>query len=319
MKYNNIKDILFDIDDYDLEEASAKMELNYHDIDDKEERVNKFSNDLLSNMSLLIKPYSKDTLSYLYNICTKDKVVFDMDYNTLICDGLCYAEKEDGTEIIKTTDDFKDAFIKLINDEETKNKIDMYDETERVIAGIIKTYAAITSDDMYEIFIDVKSSAEDEFNDEEEFDQFIYHRDGIMNNFELYEYEDEEYFIIEDLEDPDEVINEIVNSDRGRRVLSRNEYLTFAVGNNFVTDEKALKEFRTLISSLTKDNDKQTDDIVNTVMYDIKMGNLDDLMLDIMTYIDIASEEEHNEIKEKLSNLYEKTPTWLGEYLVREQ
>ena len=52
-------------------------------------------------------------------------------------------------------------------------------------------------------------------------------------------------------------------------------------------------------------------------MYDIKMGNLDDLMLDIMTYVDIASDEEHEEIKNKLSDLYEKTPTWFGEYLVK--
>ena len=41
-------------------------------------------------------------------------------------------------------------------------------------------------------------------------------------------------------------------------------------------------------------------------MYDIKMGNLDDLMLDIMTYIDIASEDEHGQIKDKISTLYEK-------------
>lgn len=315
MKYNKLSEILYDIDDYDFEEASSKMELNYHDIEDKNERVNKFSDDLLSNMSLIIKPYSKDTLKYLFEICTKDNVAFDMDYNALICDGLCYLEKENGSEIIKTTDDFKEAFINLMKEESTKDKIDMYDETERVIAGIIKTYAALTSDDIYEIFIDVKKSSEDEFDDEEEFDQFLYHRDGLNNHFEIYEYEDEEYFIIEELDDPEEVIDEIINSDKTRRILLRDEYLTFAVGSDFVTDEKALDDFRKLIFTLTKENEKQTEDIINTVMYDIKMGNLDDLMLDIMTYIDIASEDEHGQIKDKISTLYEKTPTWFGEYL----
>ncbi|MCQ2978930.1 MAG: hypothetical protein MJ245_03930 [Clostridia bacterium] len=317
MSYKNLKDILLDLDDYDFEESSSKLELNFHDIEDKDERTTKYANAILENAKALVKPYGKDTLKYLYDICTNDGVIFDMDYNTLICDGLCYTEKNNGKEFIKTTDDFKEAFTKAYNDSDMQNKIDSYDETERVISGIIKTYGAITSDDIYEIFIDVKTSAEDEFNDEDEFDMFLYHRDNIMNHFPIYEYEDEEYFIIDELQDPDEVIDDIINSDKARRVLSRNDYLTFAVGDDFVTDEKALKEFKALINNLTNDSDEETEDIVNTVMYDIKMGNLDDLMLDIMTYVDIASDEEHEEIKNKLSDLYEKTPTWFGEYLVK--
>lgn len=316
MSYKCLKEILFDIDEYDFEESSAKMQLNYQDLDDKNERAEKYAKELLDNPKRLIKPYGKDTIMFLKSLCESETGKnFDMDYNTLVCDGICYIEKVNGVELINTTDDFKKSFLEMMKDESILDLIDSYEKTETVIAGIIKTYAAITAEDLFDIFIDVKVSSEDEFEDEDEFDHFIYHRDEIVNNFLTYDYDDEEYIIIEDLIDVDEVIDDITNSDKKRRVLSREEYMTFAHGNNYVTDEKALEDFRELIDKMVDGDKAKTDDIVNTVMYDIKMGNLDDLMLDIMTYVDLDTEGDHENIKDKLSTLYEKTPTWFGEYL----
>ena len=59
MSYKNLKEVLYNIDDYDFEESSCKMGLNYHNLDDKEERCEKFQNELISNPTVLLKPYGK--------------------------------------------------------------------------------------------------------------------------------------------------------------------------------------------------------------------------------------------------------------------
>lgn len=316
MRYTKLSDILEEIDEIDLEEVSCKVGLHFHDIEDKKEIVLRLAKSILENAEILLRPYSKDTLKFLNEICTcenKSKE-FDMEYNVLVCDGLCFLEKVDGVEMIKVTEDFASSFCEMYSSKENLKKQDMYDEMEKIIIGIIKLYGIINSDEIYNIFLNLKKVDEKEFEDNNEFEHFLFHRDGIIRRYEIFSHHDEEYFFIEEIENPDEVIHELLESDENYVIYSRDKYIEFSNGNDFITDEKTLDDFKEYIYQLTNNNERQTLDIVNTVMYDIKIGNLDDLMLDIMTYIDISTNEEHEEIKNKLSNLYERTPNWFGRY-----
>lgn len=308
-----LKDVLASLKDQDLEEIACKINVNYRGFENKEEAASEISKVILSNLPLLTKIYSKDTLKYLYKACTEENVKEDLDFNTLLCDGICYAENKK----VKVTNDFKEAFVSYYESEECKEKIKVYDEFENLLSGIIKVYGVIDSDSIYEVFTDVKLSKEDEFDDEDEFDHFLYSRDSIGKNYDIIEdNEGNEYFYHNLIDDPEEALDSIKERDEGRTLLGRTDFIRFGKSDiGYATDEKAYDEFSKYILKLTDNDEDKTDDIVNTVMYDIKANNLDDLMLDIMTYVDMDTEDEHEEIKKYLSNLYEKTPTWSGKYL----
>lgn len=313
----SLENILVGLDDGDLEEVACKVNVNYRSFDKKEDAAKEIAKTILENISLLTKIYSKSTLKYLNRVCTEDEVEFDLDYNALFCDGICVMAKAGSKTISKVAEDFKKVFVPYYESDEAKDKIKVYDELEDLLSGIIKVYGVIDSDSIYEVFADVKLSKEDEFDDEEEFDHFLYTRDQISKNFDIIEDEEgNEYLYHTSIDDPEEALDSIKEKDEGRNILGRTDYIRFGKSSiGYATDEKAYDEFAKYILKLVEDDENVADDIVNTVMFDIKVGNLDDLMLDIMTYVDMDTEEEHEEIKKYLSNLYESTPTWSGKYL----
>ena len=295
----SLKDILTTLKDQDLEEIACKINVNYRSFENKEVAATEISNAILNNMPLLVKIYSKETLKYLHKVCTEENVEEDLDFNTLYCDGICYVTKD---KKVKVTSDLKDKFLAYYESDEAKDKIKVYDEFEDLISGIIKVYGVVDSDSIYEVFTDVKLSKEDEFEDEDEFDHFLYSRDKFGKNYDIIEDEEgNEYFYHNSIEDPEEALDSIKEKDEGKSILGRTDYIRFGKSQiGYATDENAYKEFQDYILKLTDKDEDKTDDIVNTVMYDIKVGNLDDLMLDIMTYVDMDSESEHEEIKERL-------------------
>ncbi|MCQ2749337.1 MAG: hypothetical protein MJ246_05075 [Clostridia bacterium] len=313
----SLKDVLASLKEQDLEEIACKVNVNYRSFESKELAASEISNVILNNISLLTKIYSKKTLKHLYSACTEDKVNEDLDFNTLYCDGICYIQKEGNEKLVKVSPDLKKAFLDFYETDDAKDKIKVYDELEDLISGIVKVYGVIDSDSIYEVFCDVKLSKEDEFDDEDEFDHFLYSRDQFGKNYDIIEDENgNEYYYHNSIDDPEEALDSINEKDEGRTLLGRADYIKFGKSEiGYATDEKAYNEFSKYILKLTDGDEDKTDDIVNTVMYDIKTNNLDDLMLDIMTYVDMDTEDEHEEIKTYLSNLYENTPTWSGKFL----
>lgn len=299
MRKSTLEELLKELSQKDLEEISYKFKvnsLNTHEIAEY----------IITNIENVLLNYNKREIEFLYEILANEsnEIEADIEMNIFICDGLLGISKKENKDMFYMTEDLIKS-ISNISKEEILNKASEYDELESIIIGIVKTYGIIEIEDIFNIYRSLKLLEISYDN----FEHFIISRTTIFDNVNLFNHHDEKFLYVDEIDDPDELVHELHHVDESYYIYDAKTYIINSQ-KQYICDEEKLQNLKDVIKTYLTDEYKYTD-LIDTIMYDIKIDNYEDLMIDVTTYVEIATNDEHDEIKKVLDDLYNSTIKWI--------
>jgi len=305
-RHEKLIDLLKELNSYDLIELCSRFELE-DAITEKKDLIKLLEESILNNYNNLAKLYSTKTLEFLKEIVfSQDGIVkADQEFNILVCDGLVGIVKEDDVDKFYITNDIKEKLKKAFSEDAFNNIVRKYDEIEHIVSGMVNLYGIISITDMYDIYTEV----EKESLTYDEFEKFIFNRDSLQSTYILFEHGEEVYLVVEDIEEPDDMLHEILHNENvDYKILKKSEYIEIGSSSRSLCREPIdfIKEYL----EQKKVSEVRCNDLIYTLWYDIKTNHKDELIQDVLTYVEFDTNEEYEKINEGLDKLYKNTPIW---------